>query len=458
MITGKVMFPFTVKGKVSLGLRKDYHLSTASLEERIAERLMEPARLAEQRRERDPSSHERWTLTGGVSRLMSLGLLSAVKVKRINVFFIDESLFASYEMDATVTTLISIVLVPMILGTALIAHSRLSLLHVLIILFLLVLTSWGVDIWVLVQLVRHEIRQTASEIRGVLLLRDIPFVDAHHRDLYPEDLLATAYYYQRNGLTKRSRAYFTHLVGLHPETLEAELAGEHLAEDPGSIPGQPVGVGPGGGKHEESQRGDGREKKGLFGFFGRFTREERTARKHQERWIHGPHPQRGKGRTDEGKGNRKLWSLPRFRAKEDLPDRKRGDRWSQDTARERAREKAGRLRRRWKLLRRKSREERMEDKRKKQWSRGSSQQDMRQKAGILKRRWRLLRRKSREERLARKREERWLREHPGSVLKNSSSERKGMFGMFRRKTDSDRPSRVRGERGDQELRTKGSSG
>jgi len=44
------MFPFTVKGKVKLGLRKDHHMSVVSLEEDIARRLLDPGKAAKHRR------------------------------------------------------------------------------------------------------------------------------------------------------------------------------------------------------------------------------------------------------------------------------------------------------------------------------------------------------------------------------------------------------------------------
>ncbi|UCF30501.1 MAG: hypothetical protein JSV26_10680 [bacterium] len=516
------MFPFTVRGKVHLGLRKDFHLSTASLEERIAERLMEPSRLAKLRREKDPVSESLGPLKGSVSRLLSLGFLSTAKVRKINIISIDESLIATYEMDAAATALICVVLIPLVLGPALVAHAKLTLLQALGILFLLVLTSWGMDIWGVVQLVRHEIKQTASEIKGVILLVDNPEVDAHHRDLDPEDLLASAYYYQRNGLTKRSRSYFTHLAETHPGTLEATLARENLGEDLYVIPipplrdgekkqrrkirpwrrkikDQPVqrdtyadgrqpavqtetegavdGRGKSGlrrlfrfrkraGSEAAGERRDrktqilsGEEKGhrsgedgfsrrgGLLRFFRRHTREERAARKRQERWIHGPRRKVTAGDGNDGHSGRKWWSMLRLRSDKDRLARRQKDPSTRRGGGQYAAEQAETERRRWRILRRESREDRLARKRMERWSRPDAAREAKEQAEDNRRRWRLLRWESKEDRLARKRMERWSH-GPSSNRGNRQNPAQGnrLWRRLRGEPKKDRLMRERRER------------
>jgi hypothetical protein len=222
------MFPFIIKGKIPLGLRRDYHLSEAGLEERIAERLVDTARKSEVRTDGSPAGDGRGLIAGGLSRLRSMGLLTAVRVRKIKILSRDDFLFAGYEMDATISTLVSMVIIPLVLGSILFYHSAFSFYEALAILVLLVLTSWGLDVSMLVMMVRHEIYQIASEIRAIMIRRDIPKIDLHHRNLSPEDLLATAYYYERNGLIRRCEAYFVHLVAWYPESFEAALAREHM--------------------------------------------------------------------------------------------------------------------------------------------------------------------------------------------------------------------------------------
>ncbi len=222
------MFPFVIRGKVYLGLRRDFQLSVAGLEERIAERLVGGGRKSQVRVDGSPSGDGRGFLAGGISRLRTMGLLSAVKVRKISILSRKDDLFALYEMDSTVSTLINLVIIPLVLGSILFSHPRFGFYESLALLLLLVATSWGLDIFVLVMMVRHEIVQVASEIRAVIRRRDTPLVDAHHQHLSPEDLLATAYYYERNGLILRCEAYLFHLVAQHPDTLEADLAREHM--------------------------------------------------------------------------------------------------------------------------------------------------------------------------------------------------------------------------------------
>ena len=222
------MFPFIIKGKVPLGLRRDYNLSEAGLEERISERLVHSPRKSEMRTDGSHSGDGRGLLAGGLSRLLRMGFLTAVRVRKIRIISKEDFLFAGYEMDATASTIMNMVLVPLVLGSILFAHSAFSFYEALAILILLVLTSWGLDILVLVMMVRHEIYQIASEIRVILRRQDTLRIDPHHLDLSPENLLATAYYYERNGLVRRCEAYLVHLVAWHPESFEAGLAREHM--------------------------------------------------------------------------------------------------------------------------------------------------------------------------------------------------------------------------------------
>jgi hypothetical protein len=231
------MFPFVIKGKVPLGLRRDYHLSEAGLQERIAERLVKPVRRSEMRTDGSHSGDGRGLLAGGLSRLRSLGFLTAVRVRNVRIISSEDFLFASYEMDATTTTLVSMVIIPLVLGSILFSHSAFSFYEALVILILLVITSWGLDVFTLVMMLRHEIYQIASEIRAIMRNRDTQHIDLHHRELSPEDLLATAYYYERNGLVRRCEAYLVHLAAWHPDSFEAELAREHIQRLEG-LPGK----------------------------------------------------------------------------------------------------------------------------------------------------------------------------------------------------------------------------
>ena len=231
------MFPFIIKGKVPLGLRRDYHLSEAGLRERIAERLIQSAPRSEMRTDGSPSGDGRGLVAGGLSRLRSIGFLTAVRVRNVRILSREDFLFAGYEMDATTTTLVSMVIIPLVLGSILFSHSAFSFYEALFILVLLAITSWGLDVFVLVMMLRHEIFQIASEIRAIMRNRDTQQIDLHHRDLSPEDLLATAYYYERNGLVRRCEAYLVHLAAWHPDTFEAELAREHIQRLEG-LPGK----------------------------------------------------------------------------------------------------------------------------------------------------------------------------------------------------------------------------
>jgi len=231
------MFPFIIKGKVPLGLRRDYHLSEAGLQERIAERLVRSVRQSEMRSDGSHAGDGRGLIAGGLSRLRSLGFLTAVRVRNVRILSREDFLFAGYEMDATTTTLISMVIIPLVLGSILFSHSAFSFQEALLILVLLVITSWGLDVVVLVMMLRHEIYQIASEIRSIMRNRDVQHIDLHHRDLSPEDLLATAYYYERNGLVRRCEAYLVHLAACYPDSFEAELAREHIRRLEG-LPGK----------------------------------------------------------------------------------------------------------------------------------------------------------------------------------------------------------------------------
>jgi hypothetical protein len=233
-----MMFPFIIKGKVPLGLRRDYHLSEAGLEERIAERLIKPVRKSGMRTDGSPSGDGRGLLAGGLSRLLSMGFLTVVRVRKIRIISRNDFLFAGYEMDATVSTLVNMVIIPLVLGSILFSHSAFSFYEALGILVLLVLTSWGLEVFFLIMMVRHEIYQIASEIRAIMRRHDTPKIDLHHQDLAPEDLLATAYYYERNGLIRRCEAYLVHLVVWHPESFETILAREHMEHLDG-IPSRP---------------------------------------------------------------------------------------------------------------------------------------------------------------------------------------------------------------------------
>jgi hypothetical protein len=222
------MFPFIVKGKVPLGLRRDYQLSEAGLEERISERLVQSPSKSGMRTDGSHSGDGRGLLAGGLSRLLRMGFFTAVRVRKIRIISKEDYLFAGYEMDATASTIMSMVFVPLVLGSILFAHFAFSFYEALAILILLVLTSWGLDVIALVMMVRHEIYQIASEIRTVLRRQDTLRIDPHHLDLSPENLLATAYYYERNGLVRRCEAYLVHLVAWYPESFEAALACEHM--------------------------------------------------------------------------------------------------------------------------------------------------------------------------------------------------------------------------------------
>lgn len=224
------MFPFTVRGKVNLGPRKDFHLSTASLEERITRRLIDPSRSRAPGKERGPTGQNRKPIVGEVSRLLNMGFLSAVKVRSIQILTRRDCLIAEYSMDVTITTIICVVLIPMVLGTALIANSSMSPAAAIALVALLVVFTWGLDTWMLVMLVRHEIRQIASGIKSVILKTDVFSIESHHLLLDPEDLLAIAYYYERNDLVKRSTAYFDYLITRHPETEEGGLASQRLVD------------------------------------------------------------------------------------------------------------------------------------------------------------------------------------------------------------------------------------
>jgi hypothetical protein len=201
------MFPFIIKGKVPLGMRREYHLSESGLEDRISERLIENPRRSRVRTDGSPSGDGRGLMAEGLSRLRSMGLFTAVRVRRIHILSRKDHLFAAYEMDATVPTLVNMVLIPLVLGSILFSHSSFGFYESLVILMLLVAASWGLDVFVLVMLLRHEIYQVASEIRTILKRYDVPKIDPHHEDLTPEELLKTAYYYERNGLIGRCEAY-----------------------------------------------------------------------------------------------------------------------------------------------------------------------------------------------------------------------------------------------------------
>ena len=223
------MFPFVIKGKVKLGLRRDFHLSTVSLEERLTHRLISKTKAEKKRREITPTSGSWEVLTGGVSRLLSVGFLSTVSVRRIKVLTLKDHLAAAYVIDATATALLSVVVIPMILGTALIYNSKLSTVHAITLLLLLVITTWGLDVGMLVIMLRHEIRMIATEVRTVMMQLDTPIVEEFHHDFDAATLLATAYYYYDNSMTKRALAYHKYLIARHPESSEAELARERLS-------------------------------------------------------------------------------------------------------------------------------------------------------------------------------------------------------------------------------------
>ncbi len=248
------MFPFIVKGKVPLGPRRDYNLSETGLEERIAERLIKPERRSQVRKDGSPSGDGRGILTEGLSRLRSLGFLTAVRVRKIRIFSRKDFLFARYEMDATASTLVSMVIIPLVLGSILFSHSGFSFYEALTILIILVLGSWGLDVLVLVMMLRHEIYQIASEIRAVLEKYDNLKIDLHHQDLSPEELLSVAYYYERNGLVLRCEAYLVHLSTQHPDSFEASLAREHM-ETLDGFPSRSAAVRTRDGQKKESTAG-----------------------------------------------------------------------------------------------------------------------------------------------------------------------------------------------------------
>ncbi|TNF47167.1 hypothetical protein EP232_03820, partial [bacterium] len=193
----ETMFPFTIKGKVLLGPRKDFHLSAASLEDRISRRLVDPSRAPTPRRESGPIRDNRRSLVGEVSRLLSIGFFSAVKIRKIQILTRRDCFVAEYKMDVVVTTLVCVVLIPLVIGTALFAKSTLSTATIIALIVFLVVLTWGLDTGMLIMLVRHEINQIASEIKTVMQRPDMFSVDSHHHHLDPEDLLATAYYYER---------------------------------------------------------------------------------------------------------------------------------------------------------------------------------------------------------------------------------------------------------------------
>jgi len=175
-----------------------------------------------------PSGDGRGLIAGGLSRLRSLGFLTAVRVRKIRIISREDSLFAGYEMDATASTLVNLVIIPLVLGSILFSHSAFTFQEAMVIVVLLVLTSWGLDILILVMMLRHEIYQIASEIRAIMRARDSQKIDPHHLNLSPEDLLATAYYYERNGLVRKCEAYLAHLITMHADSFEGVLAMEQM--------------------------------------------------------------------------------------------------------------------------------------------------------------------------------------------------------------------------------------
>jgi hypothetical protein len=429
------MFPFTIRGKVLLGPRKDFHLSAASLEDRISRRLVDPSRAPTPRRESGPIRDNRKPLIEEVSRLLSIGFLSAVKVKKIQILTRRDCFVAEYKMDVIVTTLVCVVLIPLVLGTALFAKSTLSTATIIALLALLVVITWGLDTGMLVMLVRYEITQIASEIKTVMQRTDMFRVDTHHHHLDPEDLLATAYYYERNDLMQRSQAYLDHLTTWHPGTPEGELACQRLEELEGRH-SRPQGMTT-GNTSEKNENGSRR-------FLKRKPKKEMPMREISS-----------KNRSTEGKpheknpekGFRKILSLPRLlrlrkededgagRVQQSDPHKRRKFRGffvRKSKEERRAAKQRKRLNRRtskksfqsaeqvddrkwWqRIFRRKSKEDRRAIKQRKRLNRRTSRRSFRSTEQTDDRKWwqRFIQRLSKKERLARKREKRWIHGPP----------------------------------------------
>jgi hypothetical protein len=387
------MFPFTIRGKVLLGPRKDFHLSAASLEDRISRRLVDPSRAPTPRRESGPIRDNRKPLIGEVSRLLSLGFLSVVKVKKIQILIRRDCFVAEYKMDVIVTTLVCVVLIPLVLGPALFAKSTLSTATIIAMLALLVVFTWGLDTGMLVMLVRHEISQIASEIKAVMRRSDRFSVDSHHHHLDPEDLLATAYYYERNDLMQRSKAYLDHLTTWHPGTLEGDLACQRLEELEGRH-SRPQGLTT-GNISEENEKVSRR-------FLKRKPKKEMPMREIS-----------AKTRSTEGKptekkserGFRKILSLPRFlRLRKENKGNAGSDQQSDSHK--------GRGFRR--LFRKTSKEERRDAKQRKRLNRRTPRKSFQSAEQTGDRKWwqRIFQWMSKKERLARKREKRWIHGPP----------------------------------------------
>ena len=391
------MFPFIVKGKVPLGPRRDYNLSETGLEERIAERLIKPERRSQARKDGSPSGDSRGILTEGLSRLRSLGFLTAVRVRKIRVYSRKDFLFARYEMDATASTLVSMVIIPLVLGSILFSHSGFSFYEALTILIILVLGSWGLDVFVLVMMLRHEIYQIASEIRVILKKYDTPKIDLHHQDLSPEDLLNIAYYYERNGLVQKSEAYLVHLSARHPDSFEASLAREHMESFDG-IPRWSAAVRTREGQKKESTSKD-KQRSRLKVILSR-RKDRRDSATLQQNW---------KQKEEDKKENR--WErfrrgIQRAKKKDQAASQKQkrgllgiGNR---KTLQERAALK---------------RQERL--KRREAFAKAPSEKSLPRGARLKLRISRILRRESREERKFRKEQERWIHGPPPPKRTNS---------------------------------------
>ncbi len=478
------MFPFTVRGKVLLGLRREFHLSTASLEESISSRLLNSANVPQVRRERSPVSQDGTPLIGQVSRLLNMGFLNAVKVRKIGILTRKDKVFAGYEMDVTVTTLITVVAIPLVLGTALLVHSKLSLFATVAIILFLVAFTWGMDTWLVVMLVRHEIRQIATEIQTIMLRQDTPRVEPHHLGIDAEELLATAYYYERNNLMKRSQAYLEHLVAHHPETLEGRLGQDRLEQlgvrpmrDP--APRERDTLDPKGGKRlkwplrkaeRRTSPGKQREKpskpsynqageeipgvmprrRGLLDLLRLDRRLARQARKRREKrarrlTLNEAYDDSGRRK---GRGPGRLLRSFGFKRREERQSLK-----YRDHRHSSPREQEGAQDKRWwqKLFRWESRRQRQARKRRERWARGPRSSRRVERAlqgpgeGKLRRvTWF----RSREERLARKREERWSK--GPSPRKRDHRRRRGLadqLGLLRRGKARETPGGRPGETG-----------
>ncbi|UCG38985.1 MAG: hypothetical protein JSV00_01765 [bacterium] len=483
------MFPFTIRGKVLLGLRREFHLSVAGLEDRMAERLIQRTRRPEMRRDGTTAGAARGFLSAGISRLQSMGFLTTIALRRVSVLFRGDRLYAAYQMDITASTLMSVVIIPLVLGTALIVHSKLSLYQALGVLCLLVLASWGLDITMLVMMVRHEIRQVASEIRAVMLRRDSPSVEAHHRDLEPEILLATAYYYERNGLVQRTEAYLVHLVQSHPDTLEGGLALEHLQgldgnpyyipEDRARGEGErrwparrrwlPGRSGASAGRAAEKEAaGGGRRKRGwrLTNPFGR-RQAPSTGGSNGDPAARGPERRRSfldifrrgpRRRTGAEGGKPRLFpgglrgGEPKERRKarkgRERMERKRAESWS-PPGEDGGGNGPGRRRRLPELLRLESREERSRRRRKERWFHGPDPQRSAQgspNGGKGFRRWRPSWLRTGEERQAQERERRWSEGPRGPGAVQRARDRMAKWALERRQPRQERHWRERREK------------